>query len=71
MSVVLAACWRVSQVLILQWDSFRIASKNWCSQKSEKLLIQNGLSHDTFEKKELPDEYGSEGGVAVGESFGG
>ena len=23
---------------------------NWCRQKSEKLLIQNGLSHDAFEK---------------------
>ena len=36
------------------------------SRESEKLLIQNGLSHDTFWKKELPDGHGREGGVGDG-----
>ena len=40
------------------------------SQESEKLLIQNGLSHDTFWKKELPDGHGREGGVGDGTHFG-
>ena len=40
------------------------------SRESEKLLIQNGLSHDTFWKKELPDGHGREGGVGDGTHFG-
>ena len=32
--------------------------RNWPRQKDGKLLIQNGLHQDTFEKKELPDEHG-------------